>query len=290
MNLRRGQRTAGFSLVELLVVVAVIAILLGISVPVLSAFSQNDMDRGARELYTLIRAARVYATTYNVKTAVAYELDGNPVGDPVRDTLRDAPVRTIRAAAVLYQLPAGMGSFSGKYVASTEHEGAFKAVPTGYSVLLDVPPAQAGLPPPALAFPYGAPWEPTTGANANIGNIGLLGMSAVTMYDGYIDEDPALRVYDPAAVALVLAHEFDTGGRLITSDKSNATTQRFRILFAPSPDRPVEERVWSVGTPEKLMVDSWWQKQDPNAGPEMGLLGIPIEIYRSTGRVRMGSL
>jgi prepilin-type N-terminal cleavage/methylation domain-containing protein len=78
MNVRHSyQRRTGFTLVELLVVLGVIALLTGIVVPtVLSRRNQTTtaMRTSARELYALLAAAKVYAATHNVPTAVVYGL------------------------------------------------------------------------------------------------------------------------------------------------------------------------------------------------------------------------
>ena len=91
MHLKRIRRNHGLSLVELLVVVGVIAILATITVPMLGMFYENDTDLMARELFTLIRAAQVYATTHNVHAAVGFgfsmrtdSLSGEPV--PIIDS------------------------------------------------------------------------------------------------------------------------------------------------------------------------------------------------------------
>ena len=113
-------------MVELLVVIAVIGILIGISIPITRMFTRNDLRDSARTVYTLLRAARVYATTYNVETAVVYSLDnpftretgGPDQFTPLEDTILpdgDGPlaplaVRTIRAASVMYKLPDGMNA------------------------------------------------------------------------------------------------------------------------------------------------------------------------------------
>ena len=296
MIMRGRQRSGGFSLVELLVVLAIVAILTGISIPILRMFSQNDLDRGARSLYTLIRAARVYSSTYNVKTAVVYQLDKDPVGSPVMDSLRRQSVRVVRGAMMLYQLPEDMGSYRGLYVSAAANGGEFQPFPNGYAVLLDVPPIEYRLPPQGIAYPYGVLDPPADNANyqpAFGANIGALGMTPVVMYDGPIDPDKAVREaeYNPENKVALLAHVFDTGGKLDMG--SNGTTlQRFSILFAPSPERPVDERTWTAVNTGDAMVDAWLAKSsaNPAGDPVMGLIGIPIEIYRSTGRVRMGSL
>jgi len=100
----------GFSLIELLVVLAIISILGAISVPIVRSFSRDDMRNGARTVYTMLRAARMYAMSYNVETAVVYELDDQFLsGSPMEDSLRNIPVRCIRAAQVMYRLPDEFG-------------------------------------------------------------------------------------------------------------------------------------------------------------------------------------
>ncbi len=292
--IKRGEhRSGGFSLVELLVVMAIVAILMGISIPILRMFSQNDLDRGARSLYTMVRAARVYASTYNVKTAVVYQLDQDPANSAVMDSLRRQSVRVLRGAMMLYQLPENMGSYKGLYVPTPQGDGEFTPFLQGYAVLLDVPPTDFRMPPQGVAYAYGLQDAPADNANflsAFAANIGQLGMTAVVMYNGIIDGDQTVREreYDPTARVALLAHVFDTGGKLDTG--TNTTLQRFSILFAPTPDRPVEERTWSAVDLNDGIVSSWLAKTLPDANPQMGMVGIPIEIYRSTGRVRMGSL
>ena len=299
MIMRGEHRSGGFSLVELLVVMAIIAILMGISIPILRMFSQNDMDRGARSLYTLVRAARVYATTYNVKAAVVYELDQDPVNSAVRDTLRGQSTRVLRGAMLLYQLPDNMGSYKQLYVPTVENGGEFTGFPFGYSVLLDAPPTGTQIPPPlAQALAYGDAEIQSQSSNA-----GLLGMTWVQFYDAPIDQDPVVREaeYNAGNRVWLLGHVFDSGGRLYfpTVPEPPDTPmppaappgQRFSILFAPSPDRPAEERTWATRIVDDALLADWWGGRLPNAqGDSMGMVGTPIEIYRSTGRVRMGSL
>ena len=109
-------RRRGWTLIELLVVISIISILGVISVPILRSFARNDMRDGARTVYTMLRAARVYAMTHNVETAVVYELDsdflmGTPMVDSLRSANKAAPyyVRAIRAAQVMYRLPDAVG-------------------------------------------------------------------------------------------------------------------------------------------------------------------------------------
>jgi prepilin-type N-terminal cleavage/methylation domain-containing protein len=112
----RTRSRSGWTLIELLVVLAIITILAAFSVPVVNMFSRNDLRDSARMLYTLLRAARVYAVNNNVETAVVYfldnpfskEADGTVTFSPMEDSVSDTWVRTIVAATVMYRLPAEM--------------------------------------------------------------------------------------------------------------------------------------------------------------------------------------
>jgi prepilin-type N-terminal cleavage/methylation domain-containing protein len=313
MIMRGGHRSGGFSLVELLVVLAIVGILMGISIPILRMFSQNDMDRGARSLYTMIRAARVYASTYNVETAVVYQLDQDPAANPIMDTLRHQAVRMLRGAMMVYRLP-DMGNYTGLYVPTMENGGEFQPFPFGYSVLLDAPPPPNAsqpnsMPPQGIAYPYPSQLDPDTDyANyvpVSGENTGALGMTHISVYLGEIGPRPQppnakssqwerdawnawVGEYDSSMKVPLLAHVFDSGGKLYTGE--SATTQRFTILFAPSPELTVAERTWSTGDLTDDVVARWLGNSRQADDPQMGMIGIPIEIYRSTGRVRMGSL
>ncbi|GMV99091.1 MAG: hypothetical protein AMXMBFR84_02300 [Candidatus Hydrogenedentota bacterium] len=88
---RTGARA--YTLVELLVVVAIGVLLLGISVPafvrIVSA-GNNDPQNGARELFTLLRAARQYAITNRVPCAVVYSTQRQLVDSATNDCARVA--------------------------------------------------------------------------------------------------------------------------------------------------------------------------------------------------------
>ncbi len=73
----RRTKTNGVTLVELIIVMGILVIIGGMAIPTLArlgAFSQDDKADGARELLNILKAARVYAATFRVDTAVYYTL------------------------------------------------------------------------------------------------------------------------------------------------------------------------------------------------------------------------
>jgi len=92
------RRAGGLTMVELVVVVAIIAIMAAVAIPSFARMGllwRNDLQASAREIYTLLRAARIYAGTYNVETAVVY----------TTYTPDGSIANNLRAAALMYQHP-----------------------------------------------------------------------------------------------------------------------------------------------------------------------------------------
>ncbi|MBL7645330.1 MAG: prepilin-type N-terminal cleavage/methylation domain-containing protein [Candidatus Hydrogenedentes bacterium] len=160
---------AGFTLVEVLVVLAIVALVSAIAIPGLAkmgAFSRDEFKRATQEVNSVLRAAQLYATTYNVNTAVVYSMDnysqeeatladtlpvadpsdedpGDPfraVASPIVDSLTGIPVRQIEAAAIMYQLPSTMGAnLRDKFVPIPGDLGEFRPLPQGMSIALQSP-------------------------------------------------------------------------------------------------------------------------------------------------------
>lgn len=148
-------RRTGWTLIELLVVLAIISLLVAVSVPVTRMFTRNDLRDASRTIYTLLRAARMYAATYNVEAAVVYSLDypftadaaGVDQLEPLFDSILTDPgqrpleaplaVRAIRSAAVMYRLPDALnarpveieGVGAGDANVKRPNDGLLEAVP-----------------------------------------------------------------------------------------------------------------------------------------------------------------
>ncbi len=75
----------GLTMVELLAVLTIIGILSAITVPILwrvGAMAQDELRGGARELYAILRAARVYSSSNQARTGVVYGYRQVPAGAP----------------------------------------------------------------------------------------------------------------------------------------------------------------------------------------------------------------
>jgi prepilin-type N-terminal cleavage/methylation domain-containing protein len=97
MNLYHTQNKRGVTLVELLVVLGIIGLLASISIPLVATMAPTPMrtiETASRELFTLLRGARIYATTYNVKTVVSYAITAPD------DTIIDAPCLVLDSVAL----------------------------------------------------------------------------------------------------------------------------------------------------------------------------------------------
>jgi prepilin-type N-terminal cleavage/methylation domain-containing protein len=324
----RGRNTGrqGWSLVELLVVLAIISILGAISIPIMRSFARDDMRNGARTVYTMLRAARMYAMSFNVETAVVYELDDEFLsGSPIDDSLRNTQVRCIRAAQVMYKLPDAVGLRPLTYPTVGETEtvdwrGTFVPAPISsgervvfadeYALLLEVPaPEYSPNDPPLQVYQADTPTvnllnriqsvdgqflanfhpglEITKFTEPKFRGIEELGMRAVYVFTGTLMDYTLVEVADAQLfVHPRMAHVFEPRGNLLT-DQSK---ERYTLLFGPSPETFPTERIWFIGEePDEIGVQAWLNGIQPLATDGGNLLGIPIEIHRATGRSTLGS-
>ena len=303
---RRNGR--GFTLVELIVVLAIVALLTALAVPGLArlgAFSDDTLGQESRQLFELLAAARVYATTYNVRTAVVYNLDTykspqvNPNNDPlplgsfVNDTITGAPTRFITAATMMYALPGANDNFGAvlnsiipngtkeAFVPATGKEWQWREFNDEVALLLKDNPTDA-----SNAYYSEAPRFDAT--------VGCTGVGKLGMYCGL----PVLLDFDTADAARKAgvpwqdqvqyftrfpAHVFTPDGRV---DATASDKERYTFYMSYRPDEPLERRLTNPEFPAFVFPGV-----DDNGAPISipNLRVVPMEIYRSTGRVKRAS-
>lgn len=304
----RRHSARGLSLVELLVVLAVLTLLAAISVPAFVRFRPQDEVNGARrELYTMLKHAQVHAVSQRVKTAVVYVLDNytsplsppanvppeawttrydpaneSPLAEPVTDSLSGDNVRVGVAYALVYEIKDG--PFAGFFVPAEEFEGNFRAFP-GRSALLFAEPTP-GLRPRYYdsTRPRFQPTESDSARQDGYANrIQVLGMSTVpVLLLGRDERQEVIRQAQQAGatpsveglpVVQFPGHVFRPPSGSLFID-GGSTAERFTIHLALRPSEPVEDRFTDAG-----VLNQGLSPQE--------LRTLPLQLYRSTGRVRV---
>lgn len=298
---KHGER--GFTLVEMLTVLAIGAVLAAFAIPALAnlgLFARDELKGSARDMLALLQAARIYASTYSVNTAVVYSLDNyealednvaNAAGlpNPVLDSITGQTLRVAVGAAILYELPSKSAPYKGGYVPVPGEEGIFRRLQGGMVIPLEYSPRLAADIPDTDAIYYENNTPRVNRGDASLPAMKALGITIVPAYpDGYgpltppgaNDPDaplsneqpvnlsgtlsPDLNDFnDPQNIEYLPAHVFNPNGQLV----GNFNKERFRIFITPPPDLTADQRLDAEGY----------------------LLNIPLEITRASGRVRIAT-
>lgn len=316
----KSKSEQGLTLVELIVVLAIVAALSALAIPGLArlgAFSNDSLPRASRELFEMLSAARIYATTWNVRTAVVYNLDNyqsptvNPTNDPVPgtnftvDSVTNQQVRYISAASMMYALPNSEGRYGDAIVAAgsaaglvNKREDAFvPAAGKEWQWKLFDDEIVLLLMDPISGTKLYDDFSPRYRCSAD----NMLGLAEVGLYPGlpvildFESLDNAARNGESATtqgqyVSHFVAHVFSPDGQLVhdasafrCANQNVRVKERYTFYMGYRPDEPFDRRLTNAEYPA-------FQYLDPESNELIdNLRVVPVELYRSTGRVKIAS-
>ena len=208
MDARRTYRE-GFTTVELLIVMAIVGLLATLTIPMVLQFAgspNRSVTQGARDLYMVLKAAKIYATTNNVETAVVYTPAVRNDGDT------GAPRDVFDRYAVARWLPS-----QGVFVPLANEDGAFHEFANGaclWSARVVPTPDQTD----------DSKYKQIEWFSGNLTDLGM--------------EPQLVQIYfpDSGESASFPAHVFTTGGEIRTYDK-----QRISLMMGLAPDSEPDE-------------------------------------------------
>jgi hypothetical protein len=283
------RESAGLTLVELLVVLGMIGVISAVVVPIAIRNGWSTASKtafAARELFTILKAARVYASTYNVETAVAYggvlvedsELKRDPSINrivPVADSVVLAR-RLKREELIFYGLGANNTDI---FVPLRSEEGVYRKLPKEMVVLPDL-----------FETTGAAPIESTRG------------LEPVRVYDvdgGVYFQPRADYALPGAAPSSFPAHRFLADGSM----RAPEGVQRFRFRVGARPDAAYKDRFHSNSETDALRAETLPVIFDAdyattpmemllvfdggpaaNSSPD---IATSIELFAPTGRVKL---
>lgn len=269
MTKSRQSGRSGLTLVELLVVLAITVIISALAVPSFVRYARmagSDPDLARAELFSVLRAAKMYAVSYNTEAAVAYAINvaGDSV-DGVATEILDGYIMCRKASAqetLLFNLPPDT------FIPVLDDPGRVSTMKDGTCVLPDY---------------RGSNDRRISAVTANR-DTDPLGVIPILIVD--IDASAA-RGQTEVLLPRILngtrldyevpagfpAHVFRPSGIL----RSTASKARLTLDITPTPNRSVEDRYAEV--PDGQVDDV--------TGRDGVLHSERIEIYTTLGRVRL---
>lgn len=314
----------GLTLVELIVVLTIISLMAAVAVPGITRLVSNrdTLSRESRQLFEMLSAARIYAATWNVRTAVVYNLDHyqSPVvnpdnlplpngdGDLVADSLNSMPVRYIESACMMYALPNSERDYAAEVVALKQigrdpdadadlnaesafvpmfgNEGNWTRFQDNICVpLLNPDEIQAGQ--------YTRVYHSTRprfnvyedAYKYGVGALGMYpGLPVITDYQSFKDSHDGGAPLPERIQHMdrFVAHVFTPDGRL---DSPRGTKERYTFYMTYAPNEQLDVRLTDPNVNSFIFPD---ETTDPR-NPVLNLRVIGLEINRSTGRVKIAS-
>lgn len=243
----------GLSLPELLVVLTIIAILGSVAAPALyrmGVFSRDKVDYCARELFSLYRAAKVYAATYRTKCAFGYG-----AVPAVHDTVLSMDRWCADSVFMLRELTAQEKMALGKTASETwfvpleDRNGNFQGLEPGTCVYMDIP----------IAMMVNQDWALVEAQLA--ADYGIQFVNACRLDGTHLLEWPP-----GTPVWRFPAHVFRPSGTI----HSASPKQRFVLRVALTPD----------ATPSKRFVN-------PDFPVYHEEVKADLELFASTGRMKV---
>lgn len=286
-------RKHGYTLAELLISLSIIAMITGLAIPAFvkfGGFMSNKKDVAARELYGVLRAARISAITYRNDTAVVYIVRPRPDNySGAQAFVIDGFGMATRANQEQYERVIANSAYEDLledevFVLARDPQAKFRNMPNNTAVVSYLTAEESQILrvndildlPPATIADFKRP-------DINTDGLAVRGMRMIYLFQVPDNSDDALEPLDTLSTLSMdntlanayPAHVFNPTGELgVPGSSLDPWKERITIAVGPSPDAPKDERF--AVNPEET-------------GATVPELASPvlIEVYRSTGRVQI---